>query len=129
MWPEADTDGDSPVGSSSSAGLVADAGASNSQASSHADGDRHDDTSSCKCNGERSDDCDHVISSECTAILPITSNGFFSDMLLFVPAGCPSLPFPLLLFFLLLFVSPLGATPLLAATVAGTVAQTFMCHE
>ncbi|KAK1610129.1 hypothetical protein QYE76_033802 [Lolium multiflorum] len=48
MWPEADTDGDSPVGSSSSAGLVADAGASNSQASSHADGDRHDDTSSCK---------------------------------------------------------------------------------
>ncbi|XP_071680317.1 mitogen-activated protein kinase kinase kinase 18-like [Lolium perenne] len=100
MSPEADTDGDSPVGGSSSAGRVADAGASNSQASSHADGDRHDDTSSCKCNGERSDDGDHVISSECTAILPITSNGFFSDMLLFVPAGCASLPFPLLLFVL-----------------------------
>ncbi|XP_047051231.1 mitogen-activated protein kinase kinase kinase 18-like [Lolium rigidum] len=83
MSPEADTDGDSPVGgSSSSAGRVADAGASNSQASSHADGDRHNDTSSCKCNGERSDDGDHVISSDCTAILPITSNGFFSDMLL-----------------------------------------------
>ncbi|XP_047051713.1 mitogen-activated protein kinase kinase kinase 18-like [Lolium rigidum] len=79
MSPEADTDGDSPVGGSSSAGGVADAGASNSQASSHADGDRHDDTSSCKCNGERSDDGDHVISSHCTAILPITSNGFFSD--------------------------------------------------
>ncbi|XP_051201883.1 mitogen-activated protein kinase kinase kinase 18-like [Lolium perenne] len=111
MSPDTDADGDSPA-SSSSAGRAAEAGASSSQAS-HAGGNRYDDTSSC--NGERSDDDgDHVISSDCTAILPITSNGFFSDMLLlFVPAGCPSLPLPLLLFFLLLFVSPIGATPLL----------------
>ncbi|KAM0886252.1 hypothetical protein ACQ4PT_029798 [Festuca glaucescens] len=101
MSPEADTDSDSPVGSSTSAG------ASNSQAS-HADGDRYDDTSSC--NGERSDDGDHVISSDCT--LPITSSGFFSDMLLFVPAGCPILP----------FTSPLRSAPLLAVT---AVPQTF----
>ncbi|KAM0835476.1 hypothetical protein ACQ4PT_062905 [Festuca glaucescens] len=112
MSTEADTDSDSPVGSSSSAGRAAEAGASNSQAS-HADCDRYDDTSSC--NGERGDDGDHVISSDCT--LPITSNGFFSDMLLFVPAGCPILPFPLLLF-VLSFVSPLRSAPLLAATVA-----------
>ncbi|KAK1610131.1 hypothetical protein QYE76_033831 [Lolium multiflorum] len=112
MLPDPDADSDSPVGSSC-AGRAAEAGASSSQAS-HADGDRHDDTSSCKCNGERSDDGDHVISSDCTAILPITSNGFFSDMLLlFVPAGCPSLPLPLLLFFLLLFASHIRATPLL----------------
>ncbi|XP_047051239.1 mitogen-activated protein kinase kinase kinase 18-like [Lolium rigidum] len=108
MLPDTDADSDSPVGSSS-AGRAAEAGASSSQAS-HAGGDRYDDTSSC--NGERSDDGDHVISSECTS-LPITSNGFFSDMLLFVPAGCPSLPFPLLLFFVL-FVSSLRSAPLLA---------------
>ncbi|XP_047051222.1 mitogen-activated protein kinase kinase kinase 18-like [Lolium rigidum] len=78
---DTDTDSDSSVGGSSSAGRVS----SNSQAS-HADGDGNDGTGSC--NGERRDDCNHAISSDCTAILPITSNGFFSDtMLLFVPAG------------------------------------------
>jgi serine/threonine protein kinase len=82
-----DADGDSPVGSSSSAG------ASNSQAS-HAD-----DTSSC--NGERGSD---DVISDCT--LPITGNGFFSDMLLFAPASCSVLPYLLLLFFFLSFVSP-----------------------
>uniref|UniRef100_A0ACD5WV11 Uncharacterized protein n=1 Tax=Avena sativa TaxID=4498 RepID=A0ACD5WV11_AVESA len=92
--PEAEedtTDSDSPVGSSSSGGRVADTGASNS-GGSHADGDRYDDGRS-SCNGVRSDDCNHVI-SDCT--LPIRGNGFFSDsMLLFVPAGwlCPVSPF------------------------------------
>ncbi|CAM0910561.1 unnamed protein product [Alopecurus aequalis] len=85
MSPEAEaesgTDSDSPVGSSSSAGRVAEAGSWNSQPS-HAAGDRYDDTSSC--NGEPSDDGNHVISSDCT--LPITSNGFFFEMF---PAGCP----------------------------------------
>jgi serine/threonine protein kinase len=86
------TDSDSPVGgsSSSSARRVAEAGASNSQAS-HADETR-------SCNGERgSDDGNHVV-SDCT--LPITGNGFFPDMLLFVPvpARCPVSPFHLLSF-------------------------------
>ncbi|XP_051201879.1 mitogen-activated protein kinase kinase kinase 18-like [Lolium perenne] len=93
---DTDTDRDSSVGGSSSAGRVS----SNSQAS-HADGDGYEGTGSC--NAERRDDCNHVISSDCTAILPITtSNGLFSDsMLLFVPAGCAILlRFPLLLFFL-----------------------------
>jgi serine/threonine protein kinase len=77
---DTDADGDSPVGSSSSAG------ASNSQAS-HAD-----DTS--RCNGERgSDDGNHVI-SDCT--LPITGNGFFSDVLLFAPARCSVLHYYLI---------------------------------
>ncbi|XP_051200175.1 mitogen-activated protein kinase kinase kinase 18-like [Lolium perenne] len=82
-----DTDGDSPVGGSSTTSV----GSSNSQAS-HADCDRYDDTSSC--NGERGDYGGHGI-NDCT--YAITSNGFFSDMLLFDPAGCPILPFPLLL--------------------------------
>ncbi|XP_047051703.1 mitogen-activated protein kinase kinase kinase 18-like [Lolium rigidum] len=92
---DTDTDRDSSVGGSSSAGRVS----WNSQAS-HADGDGYDGTGSC--NGERRDDCNHSISSDCTAILPITSNGFFSDsMLLFVPAGSAILlRFPLLLFFM-----------------------------
>ncbi|XP_047051693.1 mitogen-activated protein kinase kinase kinase 18-like [Lolium rigidum] len=82
-----DTDSDSPVGGSSTTSV----GSSNSQAS-HADCDRYDDTSSC--NGERGDYGDHGI-NDCT--FAITSNGFFSDILLFDPAGCPILPFPLLL--------------------------------
>ncbi|XP_047051684.1 mitogen-activated protein kinase kinase kinase 17-like [Lolium rigidum] len=81
-----DTDSDSPVGGSSTTSV----GSSNSQAS-HANCDRYDDRSSC--NGERGDYGDHGI-NDCT--FAITSNGFFSDMLLFDPAGCPILPFRLL---------------------------------
>jgi serine/threonine protein kinase len=95
---DTDTDRDSSVGGTSTASV----GSWNSQAS-HADGDGYDGTGSC--NGERRDDCNHVISSDCTAILPITSNGFISDsMLLFVPAVCAILlrtfPPAVVLFFL-----------------------------
>ncbi|KAM0911537.1 hypothetical protein ACQ4PT_013446 [Festuca glaucescens] len=96
MLPDPDADSDFPV--TSTAGRAAEPGASSSQAS-HADGHRYDVTGSC--NDERRDYGNHVI-NDCT--LAITRNGFFSDMLLFVPSGCPSLRFPLLLFFLL-FVS------------------------
>ncbi|XP_047051722.1 probable serine/threonine-protein kinase DDB_G0278901 [Lolium rigidum] len=99
MSPDTDADSDSPAGSSST-GRAAKAGASSSQAS-HAGGDCYDGTGSC--NGERRDNGNHVI-TDCTLPITITSN-------MFVPAGCPSLPLPLLFFFLL-FVSPIGATPL-----------------
>ncbi|KAM0911536.1 hypothetical protein ACQ4PT_013445 [Festuca glaucescens] len=106
MLPDPDADSDLPV-SSSFAGRAAEPSASSSQAS-NADGYHYDGTGSC--NGERRDDSNHVI-NDCT--LPITGNGFFFDMLLFVPSGCPILPFALLLFFLL-FASPLRSVPLLA---------------
>ncbi|KAI4971916.1 hypothetical protein ZWY2020_002830 [Hordeum vulgare] len=65
---------DSPVGDGGSAGG---AGAWNSsQQASHGNGDGYDGTGSC--NGERSDDGNHVV-SDCT--VPITGNGFFSDIL------------------------------------------------
>jgi hypothetical protein len=94
MSPEAVTNSDSPVGGSGSAGRAAEAGASNSQAS-QADGDGNDGRSSC--NGDRGSDDGNNVINDCS--LPITSNGFFSDKLLFVPASCPVLPFSLMLFF------------------------------
>jgi hypothetical protein len=119
MSPEAVTDSDSPVGGSGSAGRAAEAGASNSQAS-QADGDGNDGRSSC--NGDRGTDDDNHVISDCS--LPITSNGFFSDKLLFVPASCPVLPFSLMLFFLMKSVLP---SPLLEAASSSTLYHT-ICH-